>query len=88
MRAIRSKKEQLKEFDESIDWQREAKEDQKTLRFCPQCGKLVKPQLKEHKYFQNFYSCPYCGETIFRKVTAPGLTGRGYSYNKYPRRKR
>jgi len=38
-------------YDEMVDWKRIAKEDQKTPRFCPQCGQLVVPKLREHKYF-------------------------------------
>jgi len=73
-------------FDELIDWRRIAKEEQKTKRFCQQCGQLVTPKLREHKYYQNFYSCPECGEDLFKKVTVKGLSSRGYSSSRYRRR--
>ena len=79
-RRIPTKKEQMDNFDHLIDWQREAKEEIKTLRFCPQCAHLVKLYLKEHKYYQNWYGCPHCGETILSRVTVSSpLTSRGYS---------
>jgi len=70
-------------YEELIDWRRIAKEDKKTLRWWPQCFKIVEMVLREHKYFQNFYACPECGEKIFAKVTVPGLSRRGYSRKYY-----
>jgi predicted RNA-binding Zn-ribbon protein involved in translation (DUF1610 family) len=71
-------KQDEEEFNDLIDWQRMAKEDIKTRRFCPQCMQLVKLKLREHKYFQNFYSCPNCGEIVYSRVTVPQLSSRGY----------
>ena len=70
-------------YEELIDWRRIAKEDKKTMRWCPQCGQLVKMIVREHKYFQNFYACPERGEKIFAKVTVPGLSRRGYLRERY-----
>lgn len=64
-------------YEELIDWRRIAKEDKKTLRWCPQYGQLVAMVLREHKYFQNFYACPECGEKIFAKVTVPDYLEEG-----------
>lgn len=69
--------------DEMIDWRREAKEEIKTLRFCPNCWKMVSIILKEHKYFHNFYACVNCGETIFKKCTIRNCSGHGYGYSNY-----
>ncbi|HUT80717.1 MAG TPA: hypothetical protein VMZ29_05885 [Candidatus Bathyarchaeia archaeon] len=77
--------------DQMIDWRREAKEEIKTMRFCPNCWKMVSIALKEHKYFQNFYSCTHCGETIFKKDIVRNCSGNGYgyrNYQKYSERKR
>lgn len=61
-----------------IDWREKAEEEQRTLRFCPNCGNLVKIQLKEHKYYQNFYQCSLCGDTVFVQGTIL-IHQRGYS---------
>jgi len=61
--------EQVFDKDKMIDWRREANEELKTMRFCPNCSKLVKLKLYEHKYFHNFYACSYCGEVIFKRIT-------------------
>ena len=71
-------------LDHLIDWRREAKEEIKTLRFCPQCGNLVKLKLQEHKHFRNWYGCPLCGELVLSKITVSSpLTNRGYSKERY-----
>ena len=62
-----------------IDWQREANEEMKTLRFCPNCSNIVRLKFKEHKYYQNFYSCPECGDTIFSKGMIRMPSYYGYS---------
>jgi len=62
-------KERFFERKQLIDWRREAEEEIKTLRFCPNCGHLVSLKLQEHKYYQNFYSCERCGELILKKGT-------------------
>lgn len=71
----------MKMFDEDtlIDWQREAREEMKTLRFCPNCGQLITLKFKEHKYYQNFYSCPRCGDTILSKGIIRNYYTQGYS---------
>lgn len=61
-----------------IDWRREAKEEVKTKRFCPNCWQLVEIKLLEHKYYQNFYSCKNCGEMIFKKGYVRMNCGSGY----------
>ena len=72
-------KQDEEEFSDLIDYQRRAKEDIKTRRFCPNCMQVVKMKLQEYKHFQNHYSCPNC-EDIIMKVTVPtALTSRGYN---------
>ncbi len=71
MRDLPIKRRKIKD-DQSehfllIDWQREAKEEEMTLRFCPNCGELVQLKLKEHKYYPNFYMCPKCEETVLSR---------------------
>lgn len=65
-------------LDYLVDWRREAKEEEKILRFCPQCGNLVRVKLKEHKHYQNFYGCPVCGEIILSKGMIRSPNSRGY----------
>jgi hypothetical protein len=67
--------------DSMIDWRREAKEEIKTKRFCPNCFKLVEIKLLEHKYYQNFYSCKNCGEMIFKKGYVRFNSGSGYGHH-------
>ncbi len=71
--------------DEMIDWRREANEEIKTMRFCPNCWRMVSIILKEHKYFHNFYACSHCGETLFKKSTVKSSGGCGYGYGNYQR---
>lgn len=73
--------EQFFDKDQMIDWRKEAQEEIKTLRFCPNCNQLVLIKLKEHKYYQNVYSCTRCGEPILKKGTIklPQRRGRSYS---------
>ncbi len=71
-------KEEIDVLDRLVDWRREAREEEKNLRFCPQCGNLVRVKLKEHKYYQNFYGCPICGETILSKGMIRTPNSRGY----------
>ncbi|GAG55810.1 unnamed protein product [marine sediment metagenome] len=71
--------------DELIDWRREAKEEIQTMRFCPNCGKLVVLKLREHKYYQNFYACSICGEIILKKGYIKMGSGSGYGYRNFQR---
>ena len=66
--------------DNLVDWRREAKEEVKTLRFCPNCFQLVELKLREHKYYQNFYACSLCGEIILKKGYVQMNRGSGYGY--------
>ncbi|MFW9922622.1 MAG: hypothetical protein ACFFDW_04945 [Candidatus Thorarchaeota archaeon] len=70
--------------DTLVDWQREANEEMKTLRFCPNCSEIVQLKFKEHKYYQNFYLCPKCGETILSRglIRIPQPYGYTSRYNK------
>ncbi|MHA1212589.1 MAG: hypothetical protein ACTSSH_09015 [Candidatus Heimdallarchaeota archaeon] len=84
-------KEMYFDKDQLIDWRREAKEEIKTMRFCPNCWKTVTIKLLEHKYYQNFYACTVCGETILKKGFIKGNKGHGYGYRnkmRYNERKR
>ncbi|MGC9781375.1 MAG: hypothetical protein HZR80_19190 [Candidatus Heimdallarchaeota archaeon] len=74
-------KDEYFDKDMLVDWRREAKEELKTLRFCPNCCQLVTLKLKEHKYYQNFYACEICGETILSKGFIRGGSGHGYGYH-------
>ncbi|NHJ86275.1 MAG: hypothetical protein FK734_12495 [Asgard group archaeon] len=80
-------KSYIAEEDSLIDWRREASEEAKTKRFCPNCFQLVTLQLREHKYYQNFYACPNCGETLFSKGTFRLGSSSGYSRNWYRMRR-
>ncbi|NHJ41130.1 MAG: hypothetical protein FK731_13950 [Asgard group archaeon] len=71
--------------EEMIDWQREAKEEIKTKRFCPNCWQLEEIKLLELKYYQNFYSCKNCGEMIFKKGYVRFNSGSGYGYRNHLR---
>lgn len=71
--------------DSLIDWRREANEEIKTMRFCPNCFRLVEIKLLEHKYYQNFYSCKNCGEMIFKKGYVRFNSGSGYGYRNHLR---
>ncbi|MHA1186504.1 MAG: hypothetical protein ACTSXA_03605 [Candidatus Heimdallarchaeota archaeon] len=66
------------EFNDLIDYQRRAKEDIKTRRFCPNCMQVVKMKLREYKHFQNHYSCPHCGDIIMKVTVPTSLSSRGY----------
>ncbi|MHA1308783.1 MAG: hypothetical protein ACTSQN_16010 [Candidatus Heimdallarchaeota archaeon] len=46
-------KQEEDEYNDFIDYQRRAKEDIKTRRFCPNCMQVVKMKLREYKHFQN-----------------------------------
>ncbi|MHA1364947.1 MAG: hypothetical protein ACTSP5_00855 [Candidatus Heimdallarchaeota archaeon] len=59
-------------------YQRRAKEDIKTRRFCPNCLQVVKMKLREYKYFQNHYSCPNCGDIIMKVTVPENLSSREY----------
>jgi hypothetical protein len=54
-------------FEEMVDWKREAKEECKTKRFCPNCCQLVDLKLHEQKHYQLFFACRSCGEVIYKK---------------------
>ncbi len=71
-------KEEIAALDHLVDWRREAREVEKTLRFYPQCENLVRVKLKEHKYYQNFYGCPVCGETILSNGMIRSPSSREY----------
>ena len=78
-------KDEYFDKDMLIDWRREAKKELKTLRFCPNCCQLVTLKLKEHKYYQNFYSCEICGEVILKKGYIRMGSGSGYGYRNFQR---
>lgn len=71
-------KDQYFDKDQMIDWRREAKEEVKTKRFCPNCFQLVELKLREHKHYQNFYACTICGELVLTKGTIRYGGSQGY----------
>lgn len=58
------KKEEKQKQQLKTDWQEQVKEEQKTPRFCSNCGETVLLEFRERHYYFLEFGCPVCGDPI------------------------
>jgi predicted RNA-binding Zn-ribbon protein involved in translation (DUF1610 family) len=48
----------------AIEWQEKVKKEEKNMRFCFNCGKMVKIRFTRRERLENTFVCVNCGDVI------------------------